>query len=203
MSVSSICNKVFKIAIDDYHISNSVDGKKTNPFNDSLSLEKIIYNKCWIDTVQWHLEDIIRKPNIEPSEALKIKRRIDSSNQDRTDMVEELDDYFFKKYSSENPRQEAILNTETPAWAVDRLSILSLKIYHMKEEAERETATIDHRKKCSFKLSILMEQKSNLSMAIDQLFENISNGKVRIATYKQMKMYNDESLNPELYSQND
>ena len=203
MSVSSICNKVFKIAIDDYHISNSVDGKKTNPFNDSSSLEKIIYNKCWIDTVQWHLEDIIRKPNIEPSEALKIKRRIDSSNQDRTDMVEELDDYFFKKYSSENSKQESILNTETPAWAIDRLSILSLKIYHMKEEAERDTASIDHRKKCSFKLSILMEQKSNLSMAIDQLFENISNGKVRIATYKQMKMYNDESLNPELYSQND
>ena len=203
MSVSSICNKVFKIAIDDYHISNSVDGKKTNPFNDSSSLEKIIYNKCWIDTVQWHLEDIIRKPNIEPSEALKIKRRIDSSNQDRTDMVEELDDYFFKKYSSENPKQEAILNTETPAWAIDRLSILSLKIFHMKEEAERDTASIDHRKKCSLKLSTLMEQKSNLSMAIDQLFDNISNGIVRIATYKQMKMYNDESLNPELYSQND
>lgn len=203
MSVSSICNKVFKIAIDDYHISNSVDGKKTNPFNDSSSLEKIIYNKCWIDTVQWHLEDIIRKPNIEPSEALKIKRRIDSSNQDRTDMVEELDDYFFKKYSSENSKQESILNTETPAWAIDRLSILSLKIFHMKEEAERDTASIDHRKKCSIKLSILMEQKSNLSMAIDQLFDNISNGKVRIATYKQMKMYNDESLNPELYSQND
>mgnify|MGYP003311830226 FL=1 len=203
MSISSVCNKVFKIAIDDYHISNSVDGKKTNPFNDSSSLEKIIYNKCWIDTVQWHLEDIIRKPNIEPSEALKIKRRIDSSNQDRTDMVEELDDYFFKKYSSENSKQESILNTETPAWAIDRLSILSLKIFHMKEEAERDTASIDHRKKCSIKLSILMEQKSNLSMAIDQLFENISNGKVRIATYKQMKMYNDESLNPELYSQND
>lgn len=203
MSVSSVCNKVFKIAIDDYHISNSVDGKKTNPFNDSSSLEKIIYNKCWIDTVQWHLEDIIRKPNIEPSEALKIKRRIDSSNQDRTDMVEELDDYFFKKYSSENSKQESILNTETPAWAIDRLSILSLKIFHMKEEAERDTASIDHRKKCSIKLSILMEQKSNLSMAIDQLFDNISNGKVRIATYKQMKMYNDESLNPELYSKND
>ena len=203
MSVSSICNKVFKIAIDDYHIFNSVDGNKNNPFKGSTSLEKIIYNKCWIDTVQWHLEDIIRKPNIEPSEALKIKRRIDSSNQDRTDMVEELDDYFFKKYSSENPKQEAILNTETPAWAVDRLSILSLKIYHMKEEAERDTASTDHRKKCSFKLSILMKQKSNLSMAIDQLFENISNGKVRITTYKQMKMYNDESLNPELYSQNE
>ena len=203
MSVSSICNKVFKAAIDDYHISNSVNEKNNNPFKDSSSLEKIIYNKCWIDTVQWHLEDIIRKPNIEPSEALKIKRRIDSSNQDRTDMVEELDEYFFKKYSSENPNQDAILNTETPAWAVDRLSILSLKIYHMKEEAERDSASEDHRKKCSLKLSVLMDQKSNLSTAIDQLFENISNGKVRIATYKQMKMYNDESLNPELYSQND
>ena len=203
MSVSSVCNKVFKIAIDDYHISNSVNEKKNNPFKDSSSLEKIIYNKCWIDTVQWHLEDIIRKPNIEPSEALKIKRRIDSSNQDRTDMVEELDEYFFKKYSSENPNQDAILNTETPAWAVDRLSILSLKIYHMKEETERNSASNDHRKKCSLKLSVLLEQKSNLSRAIDQLFENISNGKVRIATYKQMKMYNDESLNPELYSQND
>ena len=203
MSVSSICNKVFKTAIDDYHISNSVNEKNNNPFKDSSSLEKIIYNKCWIDTVQWHLEDIIRKPNIEPSEALKIKRRIDSSNQDRTDMVEELDEYFFKKYSSENPNQDAILNTETPAWAVDRLSILSLKIYHMKEEAERDSASEDHRKKCSLKLSVLMDQKSNLSTAIDQLFENISNGKVRIATYKQMKMYNDESLNPELYSQND
>ena len=118
-------------------------------------------------------------------------------------MVEELDEYFFKKYSSENPNQDAILNTETPAWAVDRLSILSLKIYHMKEEAERDSASEDHRKKCSLKLSVLMDQKSNLSTAIDQLFENISNGKVRIATYKQMKMYNDESLNPELYSQND
>ena len=203
MSVSSICNKVFKIAIDDYHISDSVDGKKNNPFKDSSSLEKIIYNKCWIDIVQWHLEDIIRKPNIEPSEALKIKRRIDSSNQDRTDMVEELDDYFFKKYSSENPKHEAILNTETPAWAVDRLSILSLKIYHMKEEAERDSASEDHRKKCSVKLNVLMEQQVNLSTAIDQLFDNISKGKVRIATYKQMKMYNDESLNPELYSQND
>jgi len=203
MSVSSICNKVFKTAIDDYHISNSVNEKNNNPFKDSSSLEKIIYNKCWIDTVQWHLEDIIRKPNIEPSEALKIKRRIDSSNQDRTDMVEELDEYFFTKYSSENSNQDAILNTETPAWAVDRLSILSLKIYHMKEEAERDSASEDHRKKCSLKLSVLMDQKSNLSTAIDQLFENISNGKVRIATYKQMKMYNDESLNPELYSQND
>tara|TARA_Y100000816_G_scaffold218038_1_gene163095 strand:- start:466 stop:1077 length:612 start_codon:yes stop_codon:yes gene_type:complete len=203
MSVSSTCNKVFKIAIDNYHLENSVHAKNKNPFKDSSSLEKIIYDKCWIDTVQWHLEDIIRKPNIEPTEALKIKRRIDSSNQDRTDMVEELDDYFFKKYSVKTYQKNSILNTETPAWAVDRLSILSLKIYHMKEEAERDSASENHRKKCSIKLGVLMEQKTNLSTAIDQLFENISKGKVRIATYKQMKMYNDESLNPELYSQNE
>ena len=203
MSVSSTCNKVFKIAIDDYHKVNSVDAQNKNPFKDSSSLEKIIYDKCWIDTVQWHLEDIIRKPNIEPDKALKIKRRIDSSNQDRTDMVEELDDYFFKKFSNKKLEKNTILNTETPAWAVDRLSILSLKIYHMKEEAERGSASEDHRKKCSVKLNVLMEQQVNLSTAIDQLFDNISKGKVRIATYKQMKMYNDESLNPELYSQND
>jgi len=203
MSVSSTCNKVFKIAIDDYHLENSVDAKNKNPFKDSLSLEKIIYDKCWIDTVQWHLEDIIRKPNIEPHKALQIKRRIDSSNQDRTDMVEELDEYFFKKHSVKTHEKDSILNTETPAWAVDRLSILSLKIYHMKEEAERGSASENHRKECSIKLEVLMEQKANLSMAIDQLFDNISKGRVRIATYKQMKMYNDESLNPELYSQNE
>ena len=190
MSVSSTCNKVFKIAIDDYHKVNSVDAQNKNPFKNYSSLEKIIYDKCWIDTVQWHLEDIIRKPNIEPHKALKIKRRIDSSNQDRTDMVEELDDYFFKKFSNKKLEKNTILNTETPAWAVDRLSILSLKIYHMKEEAERDSASEDHRKKCSVKLNVLMEQQVNLSTAIDQLFDNISNGKVRIATYKQMKMYN-------------
>ena len=156
MSVSSTCNKVFKIAIDDYHKVNSVDAENKNPFKDSSSLEKIIYDKCWIDTVQWHLEDIIRKPNIEPYEALKIKRRIDSSNQDRTDMVEELDDYFFKKFSNKKHEKNTILNTETPAWAVDRLSILSLKIYHMKEEAERDSASEDHRKKCSVKLLSLI-----------------------------------------------
>ena len=203
MSVSSICNKVFKIAIDYYHIFNSVDGKKNNPFKGSTSLEKIIYNKCWIDTVQWHLEDIIRNPNINPQEALKIKRRIDSSNQDRTDMVEELDDYFFEKYSNSSPLKDAILNTETPAWAIDRLSILSLKIFHMREEANRKSASDEHRKKCSEKLNNLLIQRENLSKAIDQLLENISNGSVIKSTNKQMKMYNDKSLNPELYSKND
>ena len=203
MSTSSICNNVFNRVLEDYHVSDFVDAKKTNPFNDTSSLEKIIYDKCWIDTVQWHLEDIIRKPDINPKEALKIKRRIDSSNQHRTDMVEMIDDYFFEKYSNSNPAENAILNTETPAWAIDRLSILTLKIYHMNEEANRISASDHHRKKCSEKLDTLLIQRKNLSKAIDQLLNNISDGNVIIATYKQMKMYNDESLNPELYSKND
>ena len=203
MSTSAICNDVFKKVIEDYHLLDFIDAKKSNPYSDNSDLEKIIYDKCWIDTIQWHLEDIIRKPNINPEEALKIKRRIDSSNQDRTDMVEELDDYFFDKFSNSNPSKEAILNTETPAWAIDRLSILTLKIYHMSEEANRESASVDHRKKCSEKLETLLLQRKNLSKAIDQLLNNISNGSVIISTYKQMKMYNDESLNPELYSKDD
>ena len=166
-------------------------------------LKKMIYDKCWIDTIQWHLEDIIRVPDISPDEALKIKRRIDSSNQDRTDMVEELDDYFFEKYSNSSPLKLAILNTETPAWAIDRLSILALKIFHMNEEANRKSASDQHRKKCSKKLAGLLTQRENLSKAIDQLLENISKGSVIISSYKQMKMYNDDSLNPELYSKDD
>ena len=199
MSVSSVCNKVFKIAIDDYHISNSVDGKKTNPFSDSSSLEKIIYNKCWIDTVQWHLEDIIRKPSIDPNKALKIKRRIDISNQNRTDMVEVIDDYFFSKFSHVKVIDGFNINTETPAWAIDRLSILELKIFHMDIEANRPTADQKHRVSCFNKLELLKLQRKNLSKAIDQLIENISKGKIKALTYKQMKMYNDDKLNPELY----
>ena len=203
MSVSKTCNSIFQKVIDDYHLQDFVDANKINPHNNSNSFKKMIYDKCWIDTVQWHLEDIIRKPDISPVDALKIKRRIDSSNQDRTDMVEELDDYFFEKHSNSSPSTKSILNTETPAWAIDRLSILSLKIYHMSEEANRKSASVEHRKKCSEKLNGLLIQRENLSKAIDQLLENISNGSVIISTYKQMKMYNDESLNPELYSKDD
>jgi len=203
MSISKTCNSIFQQVIDDYHLQNFVDANKSNPYNNSNSFEKMIYDKCWIDTIQWHLEDIIRVPDISPDEALKIKRRIDSSNQDRTDMVEALDDYFFEKYSNSSPSEQAILNTETPAWAIDRLSILALKIYHMNEEANRNSASDEHRKKCSEKLEGLLVQRENLSKAIDQLLENISNGSVIISTYKQMKMYNDESLNPELYSIDD
>ena len=203
MSISKTCNSIFQQVIDDYHLQNLVDANKTNPYGNSNFFEKMIYDKCWIDTIQWHLEDIIRVPDISPDEALKIKRRIDSSNQDRTDIVEDLDDYFFEKYSNSNPSKLAILNTETPAWAIDRLSILALKIYHMNEEANRKSASDEHRKKCSEKLEGLLTQRENLSKAIDQLLENISKGGVIISSYKQMKMYNDESLNPELYSKDD
>ena len=203
MSISKTCNSIFQQVIDDYHLQNLVDANKTNPYNNSNSFKKMIYDKCWIDTIQWHLEDIIRVPDISPDEALKIKRRIDSSNQDRTDIVEDLDDYFFEKYSNSNPSKLAILNTETPAWAIDRLSILALKIYHMNEEANRKSASDEHRKKCSEKLEGLLSQRENLSKAIDQLLENISKGEVIISSYKQMKMYNDDSLNPELYSKDD
>ena len=203
MSISKTCNSIFQQVIDDYHLQDFVQAKKSNPYSNSKLFEKMIYDKCWIDTVQWHLEDIIRKPDISPKEALQIKRKIDSSNQDRTDFVEDLDDYFFKNFSNSSPSNEAILNTETPAWAIDRLSILALKIYHMSEEANRNSASHDHRQKCAAKLDTLISQRINLSKAIDQLLENISQGRVIISTYKQMKMYNDESLNPELYSKDD
>ena len=203
MSISKTCNSIFQQVIDDYHLQDFVQAKKTNPYSNSKLFEKMIYDKCWIDTIQWHLEDIIRKPDISPKEALQIKRKIDSSNQDRTDFVEDLDDYFFKNFSNPSPSNDAILNTETPAWAIDRLSILALKIYHMNEEANRKSASNDHRQKCTVKLDTLISQRINLSKAIDQLFENISKGSVIISTYKQMKMYNDESLNPELYSKDD
>ena len=202
MSISKTCNSIFQQVIDDYHLQDFVDAVKYNPYSKSKLFEKMIYDKCWIDTVQWHLEDIIRKPHISPKDALQIKRKIDSSNQDRTDFVEELDDYFFKNFSNSSPSNEAIFNTETPAWAIDRLSILALKIFHMNEEANRKSANDDHRQKCAIKLNTLISQRTNLSKAIDQLLENISKGRVIISTYKQMKMYNDESLNPELYSKN-
>ena len=203
MSISKTCNSIFQQVIDDYHLQDFVEAVKSNPYSNSKLFEKMIYDKCWIDTIQWHLEDIIRKPDISPKEALQIKRKIDSSNQDRTDFVEELDDYFFKNFSNSSASNDAILNTETPAWAIDRLSILALKIYHMNEEANRKSASNDHRQKCAVKLETLISQRINLSKAIDQLLENISKGSVIISTYKQMKMYNDESLNPELYSKDD
>jgi len=199
MKISSNLVEIFQASINEYHIKDSVDQSFENKFLKDQVFESMMYKKAWIDTVQWHLEDIIRKPSIDPKEALVIKRRIDKSNQDRTDMVEEIDDYFFQKFKDITSRKDAILNTETPAWAIDRLSILELKIYHMKIESERESADESHKLNCLEKLNVLLLQRENLSTAIDQLLTNISEGKVKAVTYKQMKMYNDKKLNPELY----
>ena len=199
MKISSNLVEIFQASINEYHVKDSVDQTFENRFSIDQVFESMMYKKAWIDTVQWHLEDIIRKPSIDPKEALVIKRRIDKSNQDRTDMVEEIDDYFFQKFKDITSSKDAILNTETPAWAIDRLSILELKIYHMRIESERESADESHKLNCLEKLNVLLLQRENLSTAIDQLLTNISEGKVKAVTYKQMKMYNDKKLNPELY----
>ena len=187
-------NKLF-----DSVIKNSVDQPFENPYpNDSF--EHLLYKKCWIDTVQWHYEDIIRLPDINPVEALELKRKIDASNQDRTDMVEYIDSYFLEKYKHIPVKENAKINSETPAWAIDRLSILALKIYHMHEEATRKTATKEHKTKCNNKLNILLEQRVDLSKAIDDLLDDIAMGDKYMKVYKQMKMYNDVDTNPMLYS---
>lgn len=189
---------VFDQAIADYHLTDDVNAEQKNPFQNG-TLEHLLYSKNWIDTVQWHLEDIIRDENINSTEALQLKRRIDSSNQKRTDLVEFIDSWFLNKYNEIQPAANARINTETPAWAVDRLSILALKVYHMQIEAERATASAEHRANCNAKLQVLLEQKKDLMQAINTLLQDIENGIVKIKVYKQMKMYNDESLNPVLY----
>lgn len=198
MSFTKLCNEIFNQAIDDYHMTDNIDTPINNPYKRD-TIENRLYLKCWIDTVQWHLEDIIRDPHINPTDALDLKRRIDRSNQDRTDLVEQIDSYFHQKYSDTKPLDNARLNTESPAWAIDRLSILALKIYHMREQVYREDASDDHKKMCADKLSILLEQQKDLSLAIDQLLEDIEGGKKYMKVYRQMKMYNDPSTNPVLY----
>lgn len=198
MSFTEHCNQIFNQVIRDYHIKNDIDTLISNPYNGD-SIENRLYLKCWIDTVQWHLEDIIRDPHIDPVEALSLKRRIDRSNQDRTDLVEQIDSYFRQKYSDVTPLPDARINTESPAWAVDRLSILALKIYHMKEQTDREDASEEHRQKCRQKLNVLSEQQQDLSLAIDQLLEDIESGRKYMKVYRQMKMYNDPATNPILY----
>ena len=199
MTFSQLCNKVFNLAINDYHVKDNVDTKIKNPY-DRDSIENRLYLKCWIDTVQWHLEDIIRDPHIDPVEALNLKRRIDRSNQDRTDLVEQIDSYFRMIYNDVKPLADATINTESPAWAVDRLSILALKIYHMKEQVDRSDASDEHIDKCQKKLNVLLEQQVDLGTAIDQLLDDIKAGRKYMKVYRQMKMYNDPSTNPILYA---
>ena len=198
MTFTENCNRVFNMAINDYHVKDHIDTPINNPFERD-SIENRLYLKCWIDTVQWHLEDIIRDPHIDPAEALQLKRRIDHSNQDRTDLVEQIDSYFRQKYSEVKVLPDARINTESPAWAVDRLSILALKIYHMREQSNRQDATEEHREKCNQKLNVLLEQQVDLGTAIDQLLEDIEAGRKYMKVYRQMKMYNDPSTKPILY----
>lgn len=195
---ASECYTIFQQSIDDYHINDHVDTPIKNQYP-ADSFEYLLYLKNWIDTVQWHLEDIIRLPNINPVEALQIKRRIDKSNQERTDTVEKMDDYFMEQFKDVIAKPAAKINSETPAWLLDRMSILMLKIYHMKEQTERKDATADHIAKCEVKLNVLLEQKIDMHMAFDQLMEDIKNGDRKMKIYRQMKMYNDASLNPMLY----
>lgn len=196
---SELCNTVFKEAIDTYHIEDNVEQVFRNSY-DTSDIRALLYRKCWIDTVQWHYEDIIRDPAIQPEAALVLKRKIDASNQDRTDMVEHIDSYFLEKFRYVAPRADATINSESPAWAIDRLSILGLKIYHMAEEANRADASDEHKARCVEKLKVLLEQRQDLSTAIDQLLEDIQNGRKYMKVYRQMKMYNDEALNPVLYA---
>lgn len=199
MSFVDNCNKIFDEAIALYHVTDDVDATTHNPYADGI-IEHDLFVKNWIDTVQWHLEDLIRDPEIDPVEALALKRRIDKSNQDRTDLVERIDSYFRTKYADVKPLPDAKINTESPAWAIDRLSILALKIYHMREQVERTDATPQHVATCKAKLDVLLEQRKDLSTAIDQLIADIEAGRKYMKVYKQMKMYNDPSTNPVLYS---
>jgi len=191
---------VFEQSIRDYHVYDDIHRTIENPYSRDR-IEHLLYAKNWIDTVQWHLEDVVRDPAIDPVEAMKLKRWIDRANQERTDMVEYIDSYFLEKYKDIKPAANASINTESPAWAIDRLSILGLKIYHMREEAQRTDATPEHRAACQAKLDILLAQQEDLSTAIEELLEDISQGRKYMKVYKQMKMYNDPSLNPVLYGQ--
>lgn len=198
MTFAENCNVVFDRSTSDYHVNDDVDFVAVNPYPKD-TIDHILYAKNWIDAVQWHLEDIIRDPNIDPVAALALKRRIDRSNQDRTDMVEELDTYFRNKYADVKPLDDATINTESPAWALDRLSILALKIYHMKAEVERADASPEHVARCRAKLDILLEQRDDLTSAIGQLLDDIAAGRKYMKVYRQMKMYNDPATNPVLY----
>ncbi len=199
MSFTEQANQIFNQAIRDYHLKDHVDTPINNPY-EQHTIEHSLYLKCWIDTVQWHLEDIIRDPHINPVDALGLKRRIDHSNQDRTDLVEQIDTYFRKLYNDVTPQPDARLNTESPAWAIDRLSILALKIWHMREQTERSDADADHVARCQQKLGVLLEQQQDLSTAIDQLLDDIEHGRKYMKVYRQMKMYNDPATNPVLYN---
>jgi Protein of unknown function (DUF4254) len=196
---ASQCYQVFIRSIQEYHVMNSSDVAIKNPFEEA-TLEKLLYSKNWIDTVQWHLEDLIRDPNIDPVDAVALKRRIDKSNQDRTDIVERIDDYFLEELKSVKIQNNARQNSETPAWLLDRMSILLLKIYHMEEQVNRTDADAQHKMRCQNKLSVLLEQKEDMKICFDELMDDLQKGIRKMKVYRQMKMYNDASMNPVLYA---
>jgi hypothetical protein len=197
--ISKQCNQIFEQVVKDYHKYNNIDHVCENPYGKG-SIENLLYSKCWIDTAQWHMEDEIRNPLIDPVEALQWKRRIDGSNQERTDIVEVVDDYFLSKYKDVQPKPTARFNTESPAWAIDRLSILILKIYHMHEQTVRVNVGEALLAKNKQKLAVLLQQQADLSLSIDELLLDIEKGDKYMKVYRQMKMYNDPELNPVLYS---
>lgn len=196
--ISATANNIFKQVIDDYHQFDQIDQPINNPY-DKESLEHLLYMKCWIDTAQWHMEDVVRNPDIDPREGLYWKRRIDRQNQERTDTVEFIDSYYLQKFKDVSSLADATINTESPAWAIDRLSILALKIYHMEQETLRSDVSNAHLQSCTEKLNILLEQRKDLSQSIDELLADIEAGRKYMKVYKQMKMYNDPNLNPVLY----
>ncbi len=196
---ATFANHLFRQSIQDYHLIDDVDTPINNPYS-TTDVAFLLYQKNWIDTVQWHLEDLIRSPTIRPDELVAIKRRIDQSNQDRTDTVEQLDGWFFNQFQSITPKSTARLNSETPAWLLDRMSILQLKLYHFREQVDRPSVSEEHRQKAQQKLAVLVEQECDLAQCFDELLDDIRNGDRYMKVYRQMKMYNDPTLNPVLYS---
>lgn len=199
MKFSENCNKIFDRCVEAYHVTDDIDAPVQNPYP-AETLDAILWDKNLIDARQWHMEDIIRDPDIDPVEALALKRRIDRSNQERTDLVEQIDEHFRQEYRNVPLLADATINTETPAWAIDRLSILALKIYHMAAEVSRPDASAEHKARCQSKLDVLLTQRSDLSGAIDTLIRDIAEGRKYMKVYKQMKMYNDTDTNPVLYA---
>ena len=198
-SFTEQANRIFAQAVEDYHRTDNVDAAMPNPYGEG-TIEYDLYRKNWIDTVQWHLEDIIRDPSIDPKEALTLKRRIDRSNQERTDLVERIDSYFLELYRDVQPLPDARINTESPAWAIDRLSILYVKLWHMREQVERKDVSAEQHAKCAAKLAVLEEQLNDMTVSISQLLADYQTGARIMKVYRQMKMYNDPTLNPVLYA---
>lgn len=199
--ISKLCSELFDTAVNEYHVLNTIE----QPFYTILevgSLPYLLYKKCWIDTVQWHMEDIIRDPAIDLKTGMDLKRKIDRSNQERTDIVEIIDDSLLNTYAAVELKPFAKINSESPAWIIDRLSILTLKIYHMNEETLRGNVSVAHHNACRHKLGILKEQRTDLMLCLDEFIDDLANGVKYMKVYRQMKMYNDENLNPVLYQNN-